>query len=179
MATTASTNKGLLIGGAILLLVIIVAVVVYQQTNTTPSNTNTTGNTNDSAAQPTANTNTAPNTNTVGATNGLPDDFPRQPDTYQIAIDNYNKGGRLLQFENCEARPLIPSITFAGGTEIMVDGKSADPQTLYIFGQTIQFQGYDFEFITTPKVTQTETYNIDCAVNGTRYYNVAKIIVQP
>lgn len=102
--------------------------------------------------------------------------FPRQPDTYQIALDNYRD--HRLQFDNCTAG--IPATaTFKGGTTIMVEGKSYDPQIIYLGKQEIELAGFDFALVTLPKVREKQTIYVGCAVNDMRYYNVATVSVYP
>lgn len=102
---------------------------------------------------------------------------PRQPDTYQIATENFR--GYRVQFENCVATDPFIGGTFKSGTELMLESKSPDTQIIYLGAQQITLGGNDFAFVKLPKVTHQTTYLIDCQMSDSMQYNIATIMVYP
>jgi len=95
--------------------------------------------------------------------------------TYQEEIENYE--GRRIQFTNCQATP--SAITFKNGTQIMLDGKSEDPQRILINNRAIILYGYDVAYVTLRSNEAPITVSVDCEWLGSTQYNIAELLLQP
>jgi len=95
--------------------------------------------------------------------------------TYQQAIEMFE--GHRIQFDNCFT--LQTSMTFKGGTQIMLDNRSPDPQEIRLDGVVHRLWGYEFKILTLRRYSGLHTIKIDCQVNDIMAYNVAQILVQP
>ncbi|OGY90588.1 MAG: hypothetical protein A3B30_00385 [Candidatus Komeilibacteria bacterium RIFCSPLOWO2_01_FULL_52_15] len=102
---------------------------------------------------------------------------PKQTDTYQIAVANYSDV--RFQFDNCMVTSPLIGARFKGGTTIMLDGRSPDPQLITIGNASIMLNGYDMVFVTLPIVTQSRQYSINCQMGDFYQYNITKITVEP
>lgn len=103
--------------------------------------------------------------------------FPRQSDTYEIATENYQ--GYRMHFENCVATSPLVGATLTSGTVIMLEGKSADPQTIYLAGGQYVLHGYDFMLIKVPTVTKVQKFYVDCEMLDQRQYKIATLTIYP
>lgn len=101
----------------------------------------------------------------------------RQPDTYQLAIENY--ANHRLQFDNCVMVYPMISATFKSGSEILIEGKSLDPQIVHFAGSEIVLQGPDISLMQLPTVATVTTFDIDCEMLDDRQYNVGRITLYP
>jgi len=94
---------------------------------------------------------------------------------YQKAVTEY--ANRRLQFDSCVQVPA--TVTYKAGMQIMLDGRSADPQTIHIDTHTYALNGFDFKIITLDKVKATTVMRVSCESQGSPQYNIGKITIYP
>ncbi|MEK7583676.1 MAG: hypothetical protein AAB490_00390 [Patescibacteria group bacterium] len=104
-------------------------------------------------------------------------DDPRQVDTYQIATDNFRQ--QRLQFNNCTVNAPLRGVTFTGGSEILLEGVSNDPQIISLGESRVTLNGHDIVLVRLPQVEEPTKYSIGCEVNGKPAYNITSITVYP
>jgi hypothetical protein len=94
--------------------------------------------------------------------------------TYQQTVEKF--AGRRIQFDSCTTPQR--QFTFKSGTQIMLDGKSADPQEIRIDKQVIRLDGYGYKLVTLRNTTLPHTITVDCTTAGQPAYNVTTIVLQ-
>ena len=103
--------------------------------------------------------------------------FPRQPDTYQLALRNY--GNNLFQFSGCVAVLPRANPVFTSGSDLMLDNRSPYVQIIFFDDTSVRLAAQSFALVKIPSVADKKVISIHCEALGVTHFNIASMTIYP